>query len=57
MLKHTGEFPVVRMLEGIGKLKKFIHLIRSRTRDLPARSIIPQQLRYRVSSKTVINKL
>jgi hypothetical protein len=24
-------------LEGIGKLKKFIHLIRSQTRDLPVR--------------------
>jgi hypothetical protein len=27
-------------LEGLGKSKKFIHLIRSRTRDLPASSIV-----------------
>jgi hypothetical protein len=36
-------------LEGLGKFKnKFIHLIGSRTRDLPACSIVPQQLSYRV---------
>jgi hypothetical protein len=29
-------------LEGLGKLKGFIHLIWSRTRDLPACSIVPQ---------------
>jgi hypothetical protein len=34
--------------EGLGKLKEFIHLIGSRTRDLPACSIVPQPLRYRV---------
>jgi hypothetical protein len=28
--------------EGLGNLKKKIHLIRSRTRDLPACSIVPQ---------------
>jgi hypothetical protein len=30
------------------KLEKFIHLIGSRTRDLPVYSIVPQSLRYRV---------
>jgi hypothetical protein len=35
-------------LEGLGKLKeKFIHLIKSRNRDLLGCSIIPQSLRYR----------
>jgi hypothetical protein len=34
--------------EGLGKLKKCIHLIGSRTRDHPACSIVPQALRYRV---------
>jgi hypothetical protein len=29
-------------LEGLGKLKKFVHLIRSRTHGLPAYSIVPQ---------------
>jgi hypothetical protein len=29
-------------LEGLGKLKKKIHLIGTRTRDLPACSIVPQ---------------
>jgi hypothetical protein len=33
-------------LEGLGKLKKFIHLIGSRTRDLPAYITVPQPLRY-----------
>jgi hypothetical protein len=37
-------------LEGLGKLKKFIHLIGSPTGDLPACSIVPQRLRYRVPS-------
>jgi hypothetical protein len=31
-------------LEGLGKLKKLIHLIGSRIRDLPACSILPQPL-------------
>jgi hypothetical protein len=35
-------------LEGLGKLRKFIHLIRSGTRDLLACSKVPQPLRYRV---------
>jgi hypothetical protein len=30
-------------LEGLGQLKKKIHLIGTRTRDLPAYSIVPQQ--------------
>jgi hypothetical protein len=29
-------------LEGLGKLKKFIHLIGSRARDFPARSVVSQ---------------
>jgi hypothetical protein len=32
--------------EGLGKLKKVIHLIGSRTRDLPACSIVSQLPRY-----------
>jgi hypothetical protein len=35
-------------LEGLGVLTKFMHSIGSRTRDLPACSIAPQPLRYRV---------
>jgi hypothetical protein len=31
--------------EGLGKLKKFIHLIGTRTRDFLAYSIVPQPLR------------
>jgi hypothetical protein len=38
--------------KGLGKLKTFIHLIRSRTRDLPACSVLPQPLRYRVEKET-----
>jgi hypothetical protein len=34
--------------EGLGKLRK-IHLIGTPSRDLPACSIVPQPLRYRVS--------
>jgi hypothetical protein len=34
--------------EGLGKLKKLIHRIGSRTRDLPACSVMPQPLYYRV---------
>jgi hypothetical protein len=44
-------------LEGLGKFKKkklhakkFIHLIGSRTGDLPACRIVPQQLHYRLPS-------
>jgi hypothetical protein len=43
-------------LEGLGKLKEFIHLIWSRTRDLPACSIVPS-LRYRVPQSYVDNKM
>jgi hypothetical protein len=35
-------------LEGLGNLKKIIYLIGSRTSDLPACSIVPQPLLYRV---------
>jgi hypothetical protein len=35
-------------LEGLGKLKKFIRLTWFRTHDLPACSIVPRALRYRV---------
>jgi hypothetical protein len=34
--------------EGLGKFKIFVYLIGSRTLNLPARSIVPQPLRYRV---------
>jgi hypothetical protein len=34
--------------ERFGKLKKFIHLFGSQTRDLPAFSIVPKPLCYRV---------
>jgi hypothetical protein len=34
--------------EGLGKLKKFIHVIRLRTRDLRACSTVPKPLRCRV---------
>jgi hypothetical protein len=34
--------------EGLGKLKKFVHLIGSRIRDLPACSLVLQPLCYRV---------
>jgi hypothetical protein len=34
--------------EGLGKLKKFIHLILSRTLDLPAGNKEPQPLRYQM---------
>jgi hypothetical protein len=34
--------------EGLGKSKEFIHLVGSRTRDLPACSLVPYPLRYRV---------
>jgi hypothetical protein len=34
--------------EGLGTLKKFIHLIRSRTRNFPTWGLVPQPLRYRV---------
>jgi hypothetical protein len=39
---------VLVRLEGLSALKKYIHLISSRTLDLPACSIVPQLLRYRV---------
>jgi hypothetical protein len=35
-------------LEGLGKLKKFIHLMATRTRDLPACSKVPKPLCFRV---------
>jgi hypothetical protein len=41
LLDYVDPRAIVR-LEGTGKLKKFIHLIRTRTRDLPACSIALQ---------------
>jgi hypothetical protein len=38
-------------LEGLDELKKFIHLIGSRTRYLSAIYVMPQPLRYRVLNK------
>jgi hypothetical protein len=40
--------------EGLGKLIKVIHLIGSRTRDVPVCNIAPQPLRYRVLHILVI---
>jgi hypothetical protein len=37
----------IMRLEGLGKLEK-IHLIGTRSRDLPACNIVPQPLRYRM---------
>jgi hypothetical protein len=37
--------------ERLGKLKTFTHLIESRTRELPAFSIVPEPLRYRLPPK------
>jgi hypothetical protein len=36
------------LLEELGRLKKFIHLVESRIHDVPVCNIVPQQLRYRV---------
>jgi hypothetical protein len=35
--------------EGLGKLRKFVHLIGSPSRDIPACSIVPYPLRYHVT--------
>jgi hypothetical protein len=35
--------------EGLAKLKKFVHLIGSRTRDLPAYSLVPQPVPKRAA--------
>jgi hypothetical protein len=40
-VKRLSELQGLVQPEGLGKLKKFIHLIRSRTRDLPLYSIMP----------------
>jgi hypothetical protein len=37
-------------LEVLGNLREFIHLIGSRTRELPARSIVPEPLRDNVQN-------
>jgi hypothetical protein len=39
-----SELQVLVRPEGLGKLKKFIHLIGSRTRDLPACSILSSNI-------------
>jgi hypothetical protein len=41
--------------ERLGKLKKFVHLIG--TRDLPACTIVPQPLRYRVPQNRLIGQV
>jgi hypothetical protein len=41
-------------LEELGKLKKLIHLIGFRTRDLPACGTATQPLRYRVPNYCII---
>jgi hypothetical protein len=47
-----GEAVRLTRPEGLGKLIKIIHLIGSRTRDLPACSTAPQPQRYRVPTGT-----
>jgi hypothetical protein len=41
-------FSALVRLEGLGKLKKLIHLFESRNCDPPACSIVPQPLSYRI---------
>jgi hypothetical protein len=42
--------------EGLGKLKKnSLHFMGSRTRNLPACSIVPQPLRYRALERHVVH--
>jgi hypothetical protein len=43
--------------EGLDKLKKFIYLFGSRTRNLPVCSLVPQPLRYRVPPTSLIAEL
>jgi hypothetical protein len=43
--------------EGFGKLRKLIHFIETRTRNLQARSIVPYALRYRVPATVSICKV
>jgi hypothetical protein len=40
-LLEAESTPGLVQLKGLGKLKKFIHLFGSRTRDLPTCSIVP----------------
>jgi hypothetical protein len=42
--------------QGLGKLKTFIHLIGSRTRDVPVCSIVPQPQCYRVNPFSTIRR-
>jgi hypothetical protein len=48
LISVIGQAHGVVLPEGLGKLKKLIHFIGSRTRDLLACSIVPYPLRYRV---------
>jgi hypothetical protein len=41
--------------KGLGELKTFIYLIRSRTRDLPACSVVPLSLHYLVQKEILGN--
>jgi hypothetical protein len=43
------------LLKGLGKLKKFNGLIRNRTRDLPACSIVPEPTSVPSQSTNSIN--
>jgi hypothetical protein len=43
--------------EGLGKLIKIINLIGSRTHDLPACSIMPHPLSYRITLPVTDNSL
>jgi hypothetical protein len=42
--------------ERLGKFKKFVHFFRSRTRDLPACSIVPSEIKNR-KKKEVLGEL
>jgi hypothetical protein len=44
-------------LEGLGKLKKYIHYIWSQIRGLPACSIVPQPIHYRVCQILILKPL
>jgi hypothetical protein len=46
--KKLSKLQGLVQLEGLGQLTKFSYLVRSRTRDLPACSIVPQPIRYLV---------
>jgi hypothetical protein len=51
-LLETDSTPRAKMrLEGVGKLKKKFHLIRTRTRDLPVCTLVPQPTSFKTQNK------